>query len=105
MKHVVGGVPARRNEVEHLGKARLVLAQYVDAGSGVGPPALQLGQVGNSLIYLNIGNERLGTCVADPDPYVFGPPGSIHQRHGSESFYHQAKIVKKTLITTNLLLF
>jgi hypothetical protein len=28
---------------------------------------------------------------ADPDPYVFGPPGS-------GSFYHQAKIVRKALI-------
>jgi hypothetical protein len=38
--------------------------------------------------------------VADPDPsdpYVFGPPGS-----GSGSFYHQAKIVRKTLIPTVL---
>ncbi len=28
------------------------------------------------------------TSVSDPDPYVIGPPGS---------FYHQAKIVIKTL--------
>ncbi len=56
--------------------------------------------------------------VADPDPnedpdpsdpYVFGPPGSesgsISQRHaGSGSFYHQAKVVRKTLIPTVLLL-
>ena len=37
-----------------------------------------------------------------PDPHVFGPPGSgsISQRYGpgSGSFYHQAKIVRKTLI-------
>jgi hypothetical protein len=38
--------------------------------------------------------------VADPnpsDPYVFGPPGSgsISQRYGSGSFYHQAKIRSK----------
>jgi hypothetical protein len=37
--------------------------------------------------------------VADPDPYVFGPPGSesgsISQRYGSGSYYHQAKIVRK----------
>ncbi len=43
--------------------------------------------------------------VADPnpaDPYVFGLPGSgsISQRYGS--FYHQAKIVRKTLIPTAL---
>jgi hypothetical protein len=24
----------------------------------------------------------------DPDPRVFGPPGSISQRYGSGSFYH-----------------
>ncbi len=45
--------------------------------------------------------------VADPDPepsdpYVFGPPGSISQGYGSGSgsgsFYHQAKMVRKTLI-------
>jgi hypothetical protein len=46
--------------------------------------------------------------VADPDPHVFGPPGSgsISQRYGSESgsFYHQAKIVRKTMILTALCL-
>ena len=36
----------------------------------------------------------------DPDPRVFGPPGS-----GSGSFYHHAKIVRKTLISTVLRLF
>jgi hypothetical protein len=38
----------------------------------------------------------------DPDPsdqYAFGPPGS---GSGSGSFYHQAKIVRKTLIHTFL---
>jgi hypothetical protein len=53
--------------------------------------------------------------VADPDPHVFGPPGSgsTSQRYGSGSgscsgsgfFYHHAKIVRKTLIPTTLLLF
>ncbi len=49
----------------------------------------------------------LGTSVPDPnpdppDPHVFGPPGSgsISQRYGagagSGSFYHHAKIVRKT---------
>jgi hypothetical protein len=42
----------------------------------------------------------------NPDPSVFGPPGtgSISHRYGSESgsFYHQAKIVRKTLISTAL---
>jgi hypothetical protein len=45
--------------------------------------------------------------VADPDPpdpHVFGPPGSgsNSQRYGSGSFYHHAKIVRKTLIPTIL---
>ncbi len=55
-----------------------------------------------------------------PDPHVSGPPGcesirqiygsgsirqiyesgSIRQMYGSESFYHQAKKVRKTLIPT-----
>ncbi len=41
-----------------------------------------------------------GTSVADPDPnpdpYVFVPPGSgsISQRHGSGSFYHNANSKK-----------
>jgi hypothetical protein len=38
----------------------------------------------------------------DPDPYVLEPPGSgsVSQRYGpgSGSFYHQAKIVRKTLL-------
>jgi hypothetical protein len=44
------------------------------------------------------------------DPYVLGPPGSgsgsISQRYGSASgsFYHHAKIVRKTLILTFLCL-
>jgi|688.fasta_scaffold534592_1 hypothetical protein len=47
-------------------------------------------------------------CVADPDPRVFGPsesgPGSKSQRYGSGSgsFYHEAKIVRKPLISTVL---
>ncbi len=50
---------------------------------------------------INVGRSS----VADPDPldpHVFGPPGSgfISQRYGSESFYHQAKIIRKTLIPT-----
>jgi hypothetical protein len=43
-----------------------------------------------------------------PDPHVFGPPGSgsTSQRYGSGSgsgsFYHHAKIVRKTLIPSIL---
>jgi hypothetical protein len=57
----------------------------------------------------------LVSSVADPnpdpvqsDPYVFRPPGSgsgsISQRFGSGSFYHQAIIVRKTMIPTVLLI-
>jgi hypothetical protein len=54
------------------------------------------------------------SSVVDPDPYVFGPPGSgsDSQRYGSRlefgsgsgygSLYHQAKNVRKTVISTVL---
>jgi hypothetical protein len=39
------------------------------------------------------------SAMGIPDPYVFGPPGSgsgsVSQRYGSGSLYHQAKIVGK----------
>jgi hypothetical protein len=48
----------------------------------------------------------LQSSVADPDPHVFGPPGSgsTSRRYGSGSgsVYHHAKIVRKTLIPTIL---
>ncbi len=57
-------------------------------------------------------NQYHRTSVADsdpPDPHVFGPPGSrsISQRYGSGSgsFYHHAKIIRKTLIPTIFWLF
>jgi hypothetical protein len=50
--------------------------------------------LGEVLRYLN--------HCADPDPYVFGPPGSVSQRYGSGYFYHKAKIVRKTLNPTVL---
>ncbi len=66
--------------------------------------------------------KPLQTSVVDPDPdpqdpHVFGPPGSgsgstsqmfgsgSGSCSGSGSFYHHAKIVRKTLIPTFLLLF
>jgi hypothetical protein len=46
------------------------------------------------------------TSVVDPDPHVFGPlgSGSISQNYGSGfgSFYHRAKIIRKTSIPTIL---
>ncbi len=53
-------------------------------------------------------NMKKQCCGFGPDAYVFGPPGSgsASQRYGSgsgsRSFYHQAKIVRKTLIPTVL---
>ncbi len=56
---------------------------------------------------------KLTGSVADPDLHVFGPSGSTSQKYGSGSgscsgsgsFYHHAKIVRKTLIPTILWLF
>ena len=69
----------------------------------------------NIKIYGDLWGQKgtLGRSVPDPipdpdppDPRVFGPPGSrsgsISQRYGSGSFYHQAKKVRKTLILTVL---
>jgi hypothetical protein len=44
--------------------------------------------------------EGMASSFVDSDQYVFGPPGSgsVGQRYGSGSFYHQAKITRKTLI-------
>jgi hypothetical protein len=71
------------------------------------PPAVGISARPHS----NTNNKSVSTptvtrSVADPDPnpHVFGPPGSgsISQRYGSGSFYHHAKIVRKTLIPTIL---
>jgi hypothetical protein len=45
----------------------------------------------------------LRTTVADPDPYVFGPPGSVSQRY-LRILLSTAKIVRKTWIPTVLCL-
>ncbi len=53
-------------------------------------------------------NDNIGDPDPHPDPYVFGPAvsafGSVSQKYRSESgsFHHQAKIVRKTLISTVL---
>jgi hypothetical protein len=52
-----------------------------------------------------IAEKLLFSSVPDPDPpdpHVLEPSGSgsISQRCGSGSFYHQAKVVRKTLIPT-----
>ena len=40
-------------------------------------------------------------CGSGSDPYVFGPYGSASHKYvsGSGSFHHQAKIIRKTLIS------
>jgi hypothetical protein len=63
-----------------------------------------------------MGYQKISVADPDPpDPRVFGPPwsgsGSTSQRYGSGScsgsgsFYHHAKLVRKTLIPTILRLF
>jgi hypothetical protein len=56
--------------------------------------------------YLHSRSLENSVADLDPDPYVFEPPrsesGSISHWYGSGSFYHQAKIVRKTLIPTVL---
>jgi hypothetical protein len=55
----------------------------------------------------NVSNLVISVANPDPpDPHVFGPPGygSTRQRYGSGSFYHRAKIVRKTFIPTILCL-
>ncbi len=41
--------------------------------------------------------KNVQLSVVDPDPDVFGPPGSVSHNYGSGSgsFHHQAKIAEK----------
>ncbi len=85
-----------------------------NAGSGSG-----LNESGSTTLPFSVWlskSDNIIISVADPDPappdpLVFGPPGSgsgsTSQRYasGSGSFYHHAKIVRKTLIPTILWLF
>ncbi len=75
-------------------------------GSHTRPPSRPLRALLVTQVFLSF-FILLESSVADPDPYNFGPPGSesISQRCGSGSFYHQARIVRKTLIPTVLWLF
>jgi hypothetical protein len=53
---------------------------------------------------ISYNSGSFATHHPNPDPHVSGPPGSgsISQRYGSGSgsLYHQAKILRKTLIPT-----
>jgi hypothetical protein len=83
-------------------RKRLDAGHRLPGGADVTDPitGLPIRQV--NIIYIRI-------RVPDPDPpdqHVFEPPrsgsGSISQRYGSGSFYHLAKIVRKTLISNVL---
>jgi hypothetical protein len=60
----------------------------------------------SSTIFVNVywGLQEKRKISSVPDPYVLGPPGSgfVSQRYGSGSFHHQAKIVRKSFISTVL---
>jgi hypothetical protein len=65
----------------------------------------------NLLLYFLFSGSSVADTDPNPDPdqpdlHVFGSPGTgsgyIRKRYGSGSFYHQAKIVRKTLIPTAL---
>jgi hypothetical protein len=93
--------------------ATIFWQQHLEVGLGVGDVIPQDGHGEELLVPLllipihthrfyvqtkyNVTEDRLRLTgsVADPDPYVFGLPGS-------ESFYPQAKVVRKTLIPTVL---
>jgi hypothetical protein len=71
---------------------------FLNAGFWCAEPIFELGHT----------FQQADVNVADPEPnpYVFGPPGSgsVSTRYGSGSvsFCQQAKIVRKTLIPTVL---
>jgi hypothetical protein len=79
------------------------LSRLDPESQGVADPDISQDSVACFLV--NIIYVQVTSSVMDPDPdLVFGPPGSesISQRYGPGSFYHQAKIVRKTLIPTVL---
>ncbi len=97
--------PSRWNHMDsqpvhctQIAKGLLKIASISD-GWGRGPAVVVFSQI----------HKIYGTypSVPDPtDPHVFGPPGSgsgsTSQRYGSGSFYHQAKMALKTLMSTFL---
>jgi hypothetical protein len=60
----------------------------------------------NTLVFVSVYDFLLFLAVLGIRIYVFGPPGygyvSTRYGCGSGSFYHQAKIVRKTVIPTVL---
>ncbi len=73
----------------------------------LGIPRLREPKKGIFKKFVNL-DTFIGSSFPDPDPepdlHVFGPPGSgsIPLTSGSRSFYHHAKIVRKTLIPSIL---
>ncbi len=78
---------------------------------GTVPVLIGLLKIKNNEIGLTMSrlpDEFVYSRVPDPDPHVFGPPGSgsTSQMYGSGScsgsgsFYHHAKIVRITMIPT-----
>jgi hypothetical protein len=102
-----GGAPAPGHVIGHL--AAVVL------GPAHQPSLAQPHSVQQLERLKHTQGRMMFSNVADPDPdlpdpHVLGPPGSgsgsISQRYGSlsgsGSFYHYAKIVRKTFISTVL---
>jgi hypothetical protein len=98
---VAGGVPGVQEDGKISGLAR----PDVQSSENVPLHFLRRSQAVNPGVLQTTQHKRQ-TSGADPDPDVFGPSrsgsGSTRYGSGSESFYHQAKIVRKTLIPTVL---
>ncbi len=95
---------ARQGHSRHAGHHQedLHVTQLQDQDVHAG---VRSGDHGHSISFSRDTNKKwrqillVSVPYPDPaDPHVFWPPGSISQRYGSGSFYHQAKIVRKPLI-------
>jgi hypothetical protein len=75
-------------------------------GQALGQPLACRVILAENLLQLQLQLHFSSVGDPEPEPHVLGPPGSgsISQRYGSGSgsFYHQATIVRKTLIPTIL---
>ncbi len=89
-------VPAPKLNLFLLDFQRLINFVWQDTMvNTIGHRQTELSLMLGTLYTADQAGDRYSSSVADP--YVFGPPGSesgsITQRYGSGSFYHQAKIV------------